>query len=168
MTRPPAHSYAPFYAAYLDAVGDGDVLALLEAQPEAWRRLLRGADGSHAYAPGKWTVGEVVQHVVDTERVFAYRALRFARGDEAPLPGFDQDAWVPAAPAQPLDQALDEMAAVRTATLALVRSLPDEALDRAGAASGHAMTARAAVWVIAGHTQHHGRILRERYGLDPA
>ena len=161
--RPAPHTFAPYYAPYVSAVPNGDLLDTLGAQPETWAGLLADADAEHAYAPGKWTVRELAQHVADTERVFAFRALWWARGDGAPLPGFDQDVWVRHDPGQPLAALVDELRAIRAATLAFARALPPAALDRAGTASGSAMTVRAALWIIAGHTAHHEAILRERY-----
>ena len=161
--RPAPDAYAPFYAGYVAAVPDGDLLGTLASQPDAWAALLDGADADHAYAEGKWTVRELTQHVVDTERVFAFRALWWARGDGSPLPGFEQDVWVRHDPGQPLASLVDELRAVRASTLAFARALPPEALDCAGVASGATMSVRAALWIIAGHTAHHERILRERY-----
>jgi hypothetical protein len=123
------------------------------------------AKASHAYAPGKWTLGESLVHVSDTERVFSYRLLRIARGDRTPLPGFEQDDWVPTSRAgrRSLADVLGEMYAVRAATLALVRSLDEEAINESGMASGKDVTARALVWMIAGHMQHHFVLTRDRY-----
>ena len=168
IARPAPDDFAPYYHAYVDALTDNDLLAHLRRQPGEWDAMLARADAHHRYAPGKWTVREVAQHVADTERVFAYRALRWARGDETELPGFDQDAWVPHDPGQSLPALSAELAAVRNATLALVRSLSDEALDRSGIASGRRMTVRAAIWIVAGHAEHHARILRERYLTETA
>ncbi|MEM1056829.1 MAG: DinB family protein [Bacteroidota bacterium] len=163
IARPDPSEFTPFYAGYVDAVDGDDALGVLTRQPDEWDALLGSLDADHAYAPGKWTVREVAQHVADTERVFAYRALRWARGDRTELPGFDQDDWIPHDPGQSLAQLTDEIRAIRAATLALARPLSPEALGRGGLASGNHMTVRAAIWVIAGHTAHHARILRERY-----
>ncbi|HLT47287.1 MAG TPA: DinB family protein [Rubricoccaceae bacterium] len=165
-TPPRPDEYAPFYAGYVARV-EGDLFDTLEAQPGALAALLDGADPDHAYAPGKWTVRQVVQHTLDAERVFAYRALRFARGDDTPLPGFEENAWAENDPGQPLHDLLAEADAVRAATLALLRAFPEEAWDRRGVASGHPMSVRALAYVIAGHTAHHMAVLRERY-LDRA
>jgi hypothetical protein len=163
MPSPPRpDEYAPFYAGYVARV-EGDVFDALEAQPDALAALLGGADADYAYAPGKWTVRQLAQHVVDAERVFAYRALRFGRGDTTPLPGFDQDPWVEADPGQSLEAIVAEARVVRASTLALFRAFPEEAWDRSGEASGYPMTVRALGYAIAGHTAHHLAILRERY-----
>ena len=163
IARPAPDEFAPFYRGYVDAVPDGDLFGLLSAQPGEYAELLAPADPDFAYEAGKWTVREAVQHVIDTERVFAFRALWWARGGQEPLAGFDQDAWVRHDPGQSLGAVLDEMRAVRASTLAMLRPLAPEAWDRGGVASGHRMTVRAAAWVIAGHTAHHARILRDRY-----
>ena len=167
-SRPSAEEYATFYRGYVDAVPAGDLIGLLEQQNDETERLLASLPDEaarYAYAEGKWTVKEVVAHVADTERVMAYRALRFARGDATPLPGFDQDDYVRGFPVGhlPLRTLLDDLAVVRRATLSLFRILPEEALARRGTASGAAVTVRALGCIIAGHERHHVRILRERY-----
>ena len=166
--RPDPSEFAPFYAGYIAGVPDGDLLNTLERQGRETRAALAGlsdARGDYAYAPGKWTIKEVLGHVADGERVFSYRALTFARGDGGPLPGFDEQAWTPASGARSRTMAelLDELAAVRGATLALLRGLPSEAPTRRGTANDQPITVRALAWIIAGHERHHLRILRERY-----
>ena len=117
------------------------------------------------YAPGKWTVKEVLAHVIDDERIYAYRALRFARNDPTDLPGFDQDAYAPYSGAnrRTVESLLGEFAAVRRATIALFDSLDDEALERAGVADGKRATVRALAYHIAGHELRHMNVIRERY-----
>ena len=173
--RPGAGEHSPFALTYIEATaqalaerGSRDVVALLAEQPAEWRAMLAGASPSlaaHAYAPGKWTLAESIVHVSDTERVFAYRLMRVARADQTPLPGFEQDDWVPESRAtrRSLDDVLSELEASRTSTLALVRSLDDVALTRAGVASGHAISARALVWMMAGHMAHHLTLTRDKY-----
>ena len=163
--RPRPEEYAPFYAGYIDAVPDVDLFETLETQPVELDQLLAEADPDYAYEPGKWTVLQVIQHMADTERVFAFRALWWARGETSPLAGFDQDEWMPHAPEQSLGEAFTEFLAIRASALALLQPLAPEAWGRGGEASGHHMTVRAAAWVLAGHVEHHTRILRERYGL---
>ncbi len=163
--RPRPEEYVPFYAAYIDAVPDVDLFEALESQPVELDQLLADADPDYAYEPGKWTVLEAIQHIADTERVFAFRALWWARGGTAPLAGFDQDAWMQHTSAQTLGEAFTEFLAVRASTLALFQPLAPEAWERGGKASGAHMTVRAAAWISAGHVAHHTRILRERYGL---
>jgi uncharacterized damage-inducible protein DinB len=166
--RPPANEYSPFYEAYVAGVPDGDVTRALAAQGEGFLALLKDLGEEKAlfaYAEGKWTIKDVILHIVDAERIFTYRALRIARGDQTPLSPFDENAYCPLAEAnsRPLDTLLGEFAAVRGATLALLRWLPDAAWTRHGTASGKAISVRALAWITAGHALHHERILRERY-----
>ena len=166
--RPTAEEHAPFYAAYVARVPEGDLVEILERQIEETIRPLASlteGDAGFAYAPGKWTVREVVGHVIDAERVFAYRALRFARGDATPLPGFDEQEWARASNAddRPLADLLAELRTVRAATVALLRPLPPEAWLRRGEANGIRCTVRALATIIAGHELHHRAVLEERY-----
>lgn len=168
--RPDADEHAPFYASYVALVPDGDVTRTLAGQGEGFARLLKDiGDGkaAFAYAAGKWTIKEVVLHVTDAERIFAYRVLRMARGDATPLASFDENAYAPMSGAndRPLDTLLGEFAAVRGATLTLLRGIPEEAWVRRGVASGKDVSVRALAWIAAGHAMHHERILRERYGV---
>jgi hypothetical protein len=166
--RPGAGDFPAYYSGYVDGVPDGDVIAALAAQLDATLDLVLPLDDRGArfrYEPRKWSVKEVLVHVGDTERVFAYRALRFARGDATPLPGFEQDDYVATAGAddRTLEDIVAELRAIRAATLALFRGLPPEAAGRRGTASGGSLTVAAVPWIIAGHELHHRRILRERY-----
>lgn len=168
MIRPDPSEHAPFYAGYIARVPEGDILDLLVQQMHDTSALLAGlseGQGSHRYAPGKWSIKEVVGHIADTERVFAYRALRFARADATPLASFDENAWVAGSGAdrRSLRDVAEELLAVRHATVALVRSLTEEAAARSGTASGKTVTVRALVYMTAGHELHHLAILRERY-----
>lgn len=169
--RPGADEFAPFYAGYVAAVPDGDVTRALAAQGEAFLHLLKDIGDEKAlfaYAEGKWSVKDVILHIIDAERIFMYRALRMARGDQTPLSPFDENAYTPLAEAdaRPLDTLLGEFAAVRGATLALLRWLPEAAWTRRGTASGKEVSVRALAWIAAGHAMHHERILRERYGVQ--
>jgi len=166
--RPDATEYAPFYGTYVGKVPDGDLLELLERQRRETQNLLAGLSDTqalHRYAPGKWSIKEVVGHLMDSERVFCYRALRFARADEKPLQGFDDKAWVPAGSfdARPLADLAAELDAVRRATIALFRGFDAAALARKGTANNNEVTVRALAWIVAGHERHHVAILRERY-----
>ena len=120
---------------------------------------------SHRYAPGKWTLREVIGHLTDAERVFAYRALRIARGDATPLPGFDHDAYVRAARFERrlLAEILEEFEHLRRSNLRLFGSFDEEDLSRRGTASGHGVSVRALLFITAGHERHHLRVIRERY-----
>jgi uncharacterized damage-inducible protein DinB len=166
--KPGADEHAPYYAGYVAEASGEDVLVSLDrqlAQVQAQLALVPAAREQHRYAAGKWSVREVIAHLSDSERVFAYRALWFARSAPGDLPGFDENAWVPASGAdeRTLRDLGDEFAAVRRATLAFARSLSDEQALRSGTANGKPMTARALLWIMAGHTEHHLRVLRERY-----
>jgi len=166
--RPDATEYAPFYGTYVGKVPDGDLLELLERQRRETQNLLAGLSDTqalHRYAPGKWSIKEVVGHLMDSERVFCYRALRFARADEKPLQGFDEKAWVPAGSfdARPLADLAAELDAVRRATIALFGGFDAAALARKGTADNNEVTVRALAWIVAGHERHHVAILRERY-----
>jgi hypothetical protein len=168
--RPASSEYAPSYGTYVSAVPEGDLLSLLQRQGRETVKLLREINekkSQYRYAPGKWTIREVAGHLSDAERVFTYRALRFARGDATPLASFDENAWGAAtnADARPLAEHIEELAAVRAATLALFRGFSEEQFARSGTASGHQITVRALAFITAGHERHHVKILQERYGV---
>ena len=170
ITKPQAEEHAEYYARYIKLVGD-DALSALRAQSATTPRLLSGlseAQAMHRYAPGKWSVKEVVGHMIDGERVFSYRALRVARADTTPLPGFDENAWVPAAhfDRRPMPDLVADYQTVRAATVALFSSFEEEALVRMGTANDQPISVRALAHMIAGHELHHVAILRERYGLS--
>jgi hypothetical protein len=143
-------------------------VAILEAQRLQMAQFLAARserDGNFRYAPDKWTVKEVLGHVTDTERIFAYRALRIARGDHKPLSGFEQDDYVRAGGfgERSLADLAEEFGQVRSATVALLRPLGDEAWSRRGVANNNEVTVRALAFIIAGHELHHREILKERY-----
>jgi uncharacterized damage-inducible protein DinB len=172
MTRPTPSEYAPFYEKYVALVPESDsFLDLFEAQTAATLAALGevGEDKSlHRYAPGKWSIRESFVHVADTERIFTYRALRFARGDGRELTGFDQDEYILPSEAdrRTWSSIVNEYAAVRQATLALFRNLPADAWTRTGTANNHGVSVRALAYITAGHELHHMALLRERY-LQP-
>jgi uncharacterized protein (TIGR03083 family) len=166
--RPATGEYAEFYAKYVERVPEGDIVAILATQLDDTLALLReltDEQARSAYAPGKWSVKEVVGHIADTERVFAYRMLRIARGDETPLPGFDENEYVPTGnfDDRPLASLLAELVAVRRATVALLAGLPAGAWTRTGTARNAVVTVRGAAWITAGHELHHREILASRY-----
>jgi len=168
ITRPEADEYAPYYGTYIDAVTDDCALVALARQRDSTASFLAGvpeARAGHRYAPGKWSLREVVGHVADGERIFSIRLLRFARNDQTPLPSFDENLYVPEGrfERRSLADVSRELTAVRDATLALVRSLDEETMLRRGTASGKVMSVRALAWVMAGHEAHHMRVLGERY-----
>ncbi|MGB7848060.1 MAG: DinB family protein [Candidatus Acidiferrum sp.] len=166
--RPQKGDYALFYDNYVALVPSGDFLEILQEQHRTMTRLLSPLTDQQAefrYAPGKWSIKEVLGHVNDAERIFAYRLLRIARGDQAPLASFEQDGYIAAGnfSARTLADLLHEFSAVREATLALVRSLDDAAWLRRGVASQKEVTVLALAFVIAGHERHHRILLEERY-----
>jgi hypothetical protein len=168
--RPGADEHARFYDSYLEQVPDGDVTLTLERQGGELVALLgtmRADRETYAYEEGKWSVREVVGHLVDCERMFAYRALHIARGDPAPLPDMDEKLWAGSSNAagRSLGDLVDELAAVRRATITLLRGLAPEAWARRGVASEREVTVRALAWIAAGHAAHHQAILVDRYGL---
>jgi uncharacterized damage-inducible protein DinB len=168
MNRPEATEYADYYANYISKVPGSDVLSVLESQRLQMLQLFAGRserDGSFRYAPGKWTVKEVLGHITDTERIFSYRALRIGRGDQTPLPGFEQDDYVRNSESggRTLAGLAEEFGAVRTASISLLRSFNEEAWSRRGMASQKEVTVRAIGFMIAGHQIHHRIILEERY-----
>lgn len=170
--RPAAGEYDAYYRTYIDQVPDGPILETLAAQRQSTARLLAAVGEDRAlqrYAEGKWSVKEVVGHVADAERVFAYRALTAARGDRTPLPGFAENDWVAAAgfDRRPLAELAAELDRARAATLALFGGFSDEELARRGVANGSEVSVRALAWILAGHERHHARVLVERYGLTP-
>ena len=170
IARPAAGEFIEYYKKYIDLVPGEDALPALRSQIGETARLLRPLDDTkalHRYAPGKWSVKEVVGHLADGERVFAYRALRMGRGDETPLPGFDENAYVPAGrfDRRSLADVVQEYESVRAASLALFGSMDEEALVRRGVANNAPITVRALAWIVAGHELHHRGLLIERYGL---
>lgn len=171
-TAPDQTEAAEYYFGYIRQVTGTDICAILAAQRDETLAVLDGIseEGSlHRYAPGKWSVREVVSHLNDTERLFISRAFWFARGFDTPLPSFDQDVAVAAAAADARSwrSHVDEFRAVRDATLAFVLGLPEEAWSRRGIASGNPFTVRALAFIAAGHVTHHLRILRDRYAPLP-
>lgn len=169
--RPLEGDATPYFFTYIDEVApEEDVLAVLDGLDRSTAALLAPlseVQAGHRYAPGKWSVREVVGHLADSERVFAYRALTIARGDGTPMPPFDENAWaaVSNADSRSLADLLGELRAVRAASLALFRSFCAAEWERTGTASGKHLAARALPYIIAGHERHHVTVLRERYGL---
>ena len=178
--RPDPTEHHPAYGPYLDAIATlvapahpFDLLHYLEAQSDALATLLAPVSDEvalHRYAAGKWSVKEVVAHLTDVERVMAYRLLRIGRGDPTPLPGFDENAWIVAGAhdQRPLGDHVAEFRAARNDSLALIRGLPESGFLNRVVASGHPVTGRALAWILAGHMDHHLRILQERYGVPHA
>ena len=170
MKRPESNEYAPYYGRYVDLVTENEVVAAMEKQAGETAKILGGIDEKRAayrYAPDKWSIKEMVGHLADTERVFSYRALSFARDDKNALPGFEQDDWMKTSyfDRLPFADLRDNFAAVRRASVLLFRNLPEEAWDRRGTASGNPVSVRALPYMMVGHERHHLRVLREKYGV---
>ncbi len=156
------------FVGYIQRVPELDPVIVCASQIEDTAALLRGlseAAAMHRYEHGKWSVKEVVGHLADIERIMAYRALRIARGDTTPLPGFDENAYVPVAKfdARSLADLVGELRTSRAATLALLRTFDADAWRRRGTASGKPVSVRAIAYMIPGHERHHVEILRTRY-----
>jgi hypothetical protein len=168
--RPDATEYGSFFHGYVSSVPEGDVIAILRDSGRTLHERLSPIPeerGGHRYAEGRWTIREVLGHLIDAERIFTYRALRIARGDATPLPGFDENDYVRASGSdtRTLASLVREQAVVREGTVQLFESLPDEAWIRRGTASGAEISVRALAYITAGHALHHFRILGERYGV---
>ena len=168
MSRPERTEAAAYYFTYIDRIPQDDILGVMEAQLEDVGRILASISEEkslHRYAPEKWSIRQVLSHINDTERAFAFRALWFGRDFHDPLPSFDQNIGVNAARADEYVWAshVAEFRDVRRATLALFRKLPSEAWRRSGLASGNLVTVNALAYMIAGHVAHHVAILQERY-----
>jgi len=167
--RPDQSEFAPFYAGYIGKVPDSGPGPLMKEQIGELEKLraLPEDKANHAYAAGKWTVKELIGHVADAERVFSYRLVRIARGDKTPLSGFDENAWAKTAPhgKRKMTDVIDEMIAVRRATLMLVDSLDESTVSNVGLANNNSVSARAICWIMAGHTKHHLDFLRDKYDV---
>ena len=168
IARPQASEYAPHYDRYISLIEGDDILTVLDQQRGQMVQLLCGlseADGDFRYAPDKWSVKEVLGHICDTERIFAYRALRISRADATPIEGFEQDDYVRNGPFahRPISDAIEDNIAVRRATISLLRNLEEPAWSRGGIANKNEITVRAIAYSIAGHELHHRRILEQKY-----
>ena len=167
-SRPDATEFPPFFARYVANVPETDVLGALRdsgRELDAALTAIPDARGGHRYAPDKWTIREVIGHMIDAERVFAYRAVTFARNDKTALPSFDENVWAANATfdSRTVADLVDELEAVRSSTIHLAKHLNLEEQERRGTASGQPVTVRALLYIIAGHERHHVAILRERY-----
>lgn len=168
MERPGSDEYNAYYGLYVGHVPDGDIFNILNTELGKAHELLDplcDEDGEFRYAPGKWSLKEVLGHVIDTERVFGFRALSMARSDPAALPGMDQDHYAENCNAhgRPMADLLAEFDLIRRSTIALFKSFDDEMTQRRGMASGFEFSVRSFAWIIAGHEIHHRKVLAERY-----
>ena len=171
MERPTETEYAAIYRGYVALVPETDIVGVLETQAEEIRRLLATVSPekeTYRYAEGKWSIRQVLGHLVDAERVFGYRAFCFSRGEQAPLPSFDENRYVDAARSDsvPLRELVEELALVRQGNLVALRRLDAREWAQVGTASGKPVSVRALAWIMAGHPRHHLQILRERYGVS--
>jgi hypothetical protein len=168
MNRPAENEYAPDYQSYVDQVTENDVIAVLRGELDDLDVLLDRVPAdkeTYAYAEGKWTIRQLVGHLIDGERVFGYRALCIARGEKQNLPGFEQDEYLQTSPYNHIDleDLLSEMRLVRLSNIAMFRSLDEAAWNRVGVANNNEVTVRALAFIMAGHVRHHMNVLRERY-----
>jgi hypothetical protein len=168
LKRPSKNEYPEYYVPYVDLVPEGDLVELLKENLEKTVSLFEGISEEvslNRYAPGKWSIKEVLGHITDTERIMSYRLLRVGRGDQTPLAGFNENDYVHAAQTNNLSvkTILEDFKAVRTATITLIQNLPNEAWENKGNANGTEITTRAIAYIIAGHQMHHCKIVEERY-----
>jgi DinB family protein len=173
MSRPLENEYAGDFHNYISQAPEEDILPAMRSQVDALDVLLdRVAPDreTYRYAEGKWSIREIVGHLIDGERVFGYRALCISRGETQNLPGFDQDEYMIAAPFDRigLEDLLSEFRLVRLSNIAMLRTLDEAAWMRMGTANGNAVSVRALVYVMVGHVRHHMGVLRERYGVSGA
>ncbi len=167
-TRPATSEHIPYYSRYIELVSGNDVMSALKSQlGETITFLKRITDEKSLsrYEPGKWSVREVLGHMIDTERIFAYRALRIARGDGTPLAGFEQDDYIKGASFDKIawSALIEEFELVRRANILMFSGLTEEAWKRSGVTNNAAITVRAIAWIIAGHELHHRKVIAEKY-----
>jgi uncharacterized damage-inducible protein DinB len=168
ITRPESGEYSSYNARYIDKVQSGDLFAVMQATHRETQTLIGSLSDEqlqYRYAEGKWTIKDIVGHLIDAERIFAYRALRFARKDATELAGFEENDYVPTSNAndRSIHDLLAEFTVVRAATLSLLKSFTDEMLVRSGMVNGNAISVRALAYIIGGHEIHHLAVIKERY-----
>lgn len=168
MNRPLESEYAPYYQGYVNRVSENEILPVLRSQMDDLDVLLDRVvpeKETYRYAEGKWSIREIVGHLIDGERVFGYRAFCIARGEKQNLPGFDQDDYMLTAPYNniELDDLLSELRLIRLGNIAMFRTLDEESWSRVGTANENQVTVRAIAFIMAGHVRHHMNVLRERY-----
>lgn len=168
MNRPEPNEYDRYYETYVSLVEETDIISAMQNQLDEIEKLfgeITEEKSLHAYAPGKWTIKELIGHLTDGERIFAYRALRISRADQTPIEGFEQNGYIENSNfnAARLTDLTEELLLTRKANLILFKNLPDEAWTRTGTASGVPVSVRALAYIMVGHIRHHLNILRERY-----
>lgn len=173
MNRPTQTEYAPYYESYISQVSENDILPVLRSQMDELDVLLARVEPKQEtfrYAEGKWSIRELLGHLIDGERVFGYRAFCIARGEQQNLPGFDQDDYMATAPYDRIDleDLLSELRLIRLGNLAMLRTLDEASWARVGTANQNQVSVRALAFIIAGHVRHHMNVLRERYLRDSA
>jgi len=173
MNRPNESEHAAYYQGYVDQVSESDIMAVLRGELDELDVLLARVPAekeTYAYAEGKWTIREIIGHLIDGERVFGYRALCIARGEKQNLPGFDQNDYMLTAPYNhiELEDLLSELRLVRLSNIAMFRSLDEAAWNRVGMANGNEVTVRALAFIMGGHVRHHMNVLKEKYLSNPS
>jgi len=168
--RPEESEYDPYYQKYVALVPETEIIALLEVQSDQLRSLIEGVPeerGTFAYDDGKWTIKEVLSHLIDGERIFSYRALRIARGDKTPIEGFEQEGYIENSHAnqRSFSDLLDEFTQIRRANLAFFENLDPADWIRTGTANNVEISVRSLAWIMAGHIRHHLNILTSRYSI---
>jgi len=168
MLKPETSEYNPYYEKYISLIEEGELLNALERQPSELRSLLNGLDeekGKYAYADGKWSIKEVLSHLIDGERIFGYRVLRISRGDETPIEGFEQDGYIENSHAneRSFEDLLEELSLQRNANLRMLKNLREDGWKRLGTASQSPVSVRALGFIMAGHVRHHINILKAQY-----
>lgn len=168
MNRPEKNEYNPYYETYVSLVPETEIVSVLDNQQAELLEIFREITeekGSHAYAEGKWTIKELLGHLIDGERIFGYRALRISRSDATPIEGFEQDGYIENSNFRntKLSDLLDELLYLRKANVIFFQNLSDDAWTKMGAASDSPVSVRALAYIMTGHIRHHIRILRERY-----
>ncbi|MFN8246996.1 MAG: DinB family protein [Ferruginibacter sp.] len=168
MPRPEPGTFAAYYTNYIAKVKEDELLPAFDVQQNLMEDFFRGISeekANYAYAPGKWTIKELLQHVIDTERVFSYRAMCIARGEKQSLPGFDENEYAATSKANDRhwNDMLEEMISVRLSSRLLFSSFDDEQLTKTGTANNNKLGVLAAGYIILGHVYHHVQILQERY-----
>jgi uncharacterized damage-inducible protein DinB len=168
MLKPDTSEYDPYYEKYISLIDENELMDALEKQPAELRSMLGGLEeekGKHAYAEGKWSIKEVLSHLIDGERIFAYRILRISRGDVTPIEGFEQDGYIENSRAneRTFDDLLEEFSLQRRANLHMLKNLRDDGWKRLGTASENPVSVRALCFIMAGHIRHHISILKGQY-----